>query len=109
MGDQDLDELETTSGMINHDNEVVLILPVFSSRGETIAQINAYLSIDRLIREEFRNYYIGQNSWQFIFKPRKGVISYYYSEPDDKNFDVTFDPLDENVISEQIAHGYRGE
>lgn len=107
--DKDITELDITSGMINHDNEVVLILPVFSSRGETIAQINAYLSIDRLIREEFRNYYIGQNSWQFIFKPGKGIISYYYSEPERIMSDVRFNPTDEKVISAQIEQGYRGE
>lgn len=102
-------EIETTTGMINHDNEVVLILPVFSSKGETIAQINAYLSIDRLIREEFRNYYLGQNSWQFIFKPGKGIISYYFSEPETNRRAIKLDKDDERIISNQISQGYRGE
>lgn len=100
--------LDQSTGIINHEGQVVMILPVFNVNGETIALMKSYISVERMIKEEFRNLYPGNNSWQFIIKPGQGILSYSYSEPEEIKHLVKFDHESQAEIERKIAEGYSG-
>jgi len=81
--------------------------PFTDEEGFVYANISFSLSIPNFVENEFRDYYLGKESWQFFMNSEGYVLNTTYSEKDISG-DTVIKISNESYIMDEINKGYEG-
>ena len=81
--------------------------PFTDEKGFVYANISFSLSIPNFVENEFRDYYLGKESWQFFINSEGYVLNTTYSEKDISG-DTVIKINNESYIIDEINKGFEG-
>ena len=81
--------------------------PFTDEEGFVYANISFSLSIPNFVENEFRDYYLGKESWQFFMNSEGYVLNTTYSEKDISG-DTVIKISNESYIMDEINKGFEG-
>ena len=98
----------TIPKVTNENNNYKYTIPLKNQEGNVFANISFSISIANFIENEFRDFYLGKESWQFFINNEGHIINLVYSEEDIANYDSVISLKNKLTILEDIKNGFEG-
>lgn len=99
-------QLILNSPILQCDNNFNYVKSIYDSSNQIYANIRITLNVRDYIKKEFDNYYIGKNSWQYLFNNTGDVLKINFSE---SNFSLdTLKIYDSDIIGKSITNWING-
>lgn len=93
----------------SNDKQPKVYYPILSNSGVLLANFSVSIKVEEMILDEFKNYYLGNESWKFIFSEKGEIKNYLYSEVFNFEEKPVIDKEDFSEIKSRILEGLEGK